>query len=406
MRPIHLLFARNSLDCFSHESYFSLSDVDDDNDYASDDEDEADEEDMAPRPPARRAPPVAAPRARAQPDNSPRRAAAAHGSDGDDVVNSLGGSFNRVLSLRPPFTPYNFSYRFPVIFTVTGTLSMGNMAVYVDYFVPSLHLSRFHPELSADGMVITLAMAIPSTFIDMAFRAGKELDPTDEDSVAFVSAFCTVTGVIALSHPDFENVVPPGQEDTLPFPCQQRMRVTHVLHSGDDLLYQQFSRNSNFNPEARRQLYPFFRVELRSLEVARIGGAFVDVGAIAIHAPRQSMNGVGAFGDGGGGGGGGVPQHGGAPGGVGASFHHGAGGGGGQQQANAAAAAAAAGQGGNPPPAAAGGGFHLFNADVGNGYIPQRRVRTRRERDEQQAGRGGGGNRDGDGVVPFEAADY
>lgn len=316
---------------FSHQGACSScslqlqSDGDDysDDEEAEEEEAEEEEEDMAPPPPARHQAPPAAARARAPSNNSPRRNAAAARDSGDDV-NNLAGLFSRAVSLRPPFQSFNFAYRFPVIFTVTGTLAGGNMAVYADYFVPTMHLSQFHPELSEDGMVINMAMSIPGTFMDMAFRATSELNPNNEDSVAFVSAFRTTTGVIALAHPDFESVTPPGQEDTLPFPCQQRIRVTHVLHAGDDLLYHQFSMTPHFNAEARRQLYPFIRVELRSLEVARVGGAFVDVGASPIYPPRQSMNGVN--GGGGGGGGGGVPPHGGAPGG--GPYNYGGGGGG------------------------------------------------------------------------------
>ena len=109
-----------------------------------DDEEEDDGDDMV-----NRAPPPPAPA---------RPAAAAHPGDVDQLARALG----RVsLPGRQAFAPYNFNFRFPIIFTVSGTLADGHTIVYADYLCPTLHATRFNYSVSKDGLTATLSMQLP-----------------------------------------------------------------------------------------------------------------------------------------------------------------------------------------------------------------------------------------------------
>lgn len=131
-----------------------------------------------------------------------------------------------------------------------------------------MHPSRFNATVSEDGWVASLEWELPRAFVDLASRIDTgELDPLNPDSYAFAIAFRNVTSEISSSYENLDNVHPPGQQDPLPFRCAPRTVITHVLHEGDDRLYQDFASDPNFDVEARHQLYPFLRVEFRSLEV-------------------------------------------------------------------------------------------------------------------------------------------
>jgi hypothetical protein len=265
----------------------------------------------------------------AAPAPAARRPAAA------GVVDQLSQAMGRT-SLRE-WAPYNFNFRFPVIWTIAGPLLDGHTIVYADYLVPTAHPTRFNCTVSQDGMTATLSMELPRVFTDLGGRAeAGEHRARGADEVAFVLGARNTTDRIAEEYPNLETIIPRGQEDRLPFPCRQRTDITHVFHEGDTRLSQDFLNDPVFQQMGiGEQLYPFLRVAFVSLEQIRTGGSVVTINNQVFGSPRgrvyynsqspqfQHHNNMGGGGGGGGGGSGG------GGGGRGGSSRGGGGGGGG-----------------------------------------------------------------------------
>ena len=114
-------------------------------------------------------------------------------------------------------------------------------------------------------------MQIPRIFADVFSRVITEIDPSEPDYAAILSAMRHSTNIIALEHENFDNIFPPGQVDPLPFACMQGPIITHVLQLGDDRLYEQLASDPNSDPEGLRQSLSIVRVEYKGQEKARLG---------------------------------------------------------------------------------------------------------------------------------------
>jgi hypothetical protein len=238
-----------------------------DNTFNNDDDDDDDEDNdddnhnNNPMPP-RRVPPV--------PTAAP--AAARPAADGGigGLVQAMGN-----VRIRPPFQPFNFNFRFPCIFMHTVALADGHKIVMGDYLVPTLHVSRFKVNVSANGEEAILSMALPKTFVDMNARSLVEVSTSNRDEQAFWGAYRKATHDIKSSGLKLDNVHATGQRDTLPFPCQQLPVLMHVLHTGDDLLFEELSNNFMIDSNAKHQMFAFLRVKFISLELSQADDVYV-----------------------------------------------------------------------------------------------------------------------------------
>ena len=166
---------------------------------------------------------------------------------------------------------FNFNANYPHIHSETPTLSDGHQTVIGVYLVPTQHHSRYYAQVSPDGMNAIFGMQIPRIFADVFSRVITELDPSETDYAAILSAMRHSTNIIALEHENFDNILPPGQVDPLPFACMQGPIITHVLQLGDDRLYEQLASDPNSDPEGVRQSLSIVRVEYKGQEKARLG---------------------------------------------------------------------------------------------------------------------------------------
>jgi hypothetical protein len=203
-------------------------------------------------------------------------------------VDQLARAMGRANLGRPPYVPFNFAFRFPVVFTETGPLEDGYRVVYADYFSPSLHPTRYNATVSEDGLTVTLTMQLPRVFTDVAGRAeAGEHAAHGPNAVAFIMAARETTDRIAAMYPNLDGIEIPGQQDTLPFACRQRTDITHIYHDGDELLNDQFQRDPVFALNGVGvQLYPFIRVAFVSLEAIRTGGSVVRLNNQLFRSPR------------------------------------------------------------------------------------------------------------------------
>ena len=203
--------------------------------------------------------------------------------DVDQLARAMGRA-----TLGRPYVPFNFAFRFPVVFTETGPLEDGYRVVYADYFSPSLHPTRFNATVSEDGLTVTLTMQLPRVFTDVAGRAeAGEHAARGPNAVAFIMAARETTDRIAAMYPNLDGIEIPGQQDTLPFACRQRTDITHIYHDGDELLNDQFQRDPVFALNGvGMQLYPFIRVAFVSLEAIRTGGSVVRLNNQLFRSPR------------------------------------------------------------------------------------------------------------------------
>ena len=91
---------------------------------------------------------------------------------------------------------------------MTGILGDGHMYVYVDYFVPSMHPSRFNA---------TLEMQVPRDFVDLASQADtRELNPQNPDAHVFTIVFSDLISAITLTYKNLDSLYPPQQQNPLP----------------------------------------------------------------------------------------------------------------------------------------------------------------------------------------------
>ena len=276
---------------------------------AEDDADDEEAEEIMPEqaPPQRATPP-------------PARAA---GAARQPTVDQLSRAFERSSLNGGESVPFNFSYRFPVVFTTAGPLSNGHTMIYADYFVPTLHPARFNCTVSEDGLTATLTMALPSVFADVRGRAeAGEHSAMGADEILFVAGARNTTNSIAAIYPNLDDIIPNGQQDRLPFPCQQRTDITHIYHEGDDRLNQDISNHLSFRGVGR-QLFPFLRVAFTSMEAVRVGGSYITLNNQVFASPRGRTNYNYTGGGGGGGGGSGGSGRGSGGGGGGGSGHGG-----------------------------------------------------------------------------------
>jgi hypothetical protein len=150
-------------------------------------------------------------------------------------------------------TQHNFNANYPHIHSETPPLTDGHQTVIGVYLVPTQHFSRYYAQVTPGGMHAIFGMQIPRIFADVFSRVLTELDPSEPDFAAILSAMRHSTNVIALEHENFDNILPLGQIDPLPFACMQGPITTDVLQLGDDCLYEQLASNPNSNPEGLRQ---------------------------------------------------------------------------------------------------------------------------------------------------------
>ena len=192
---------------------------------------------------------------------------------------------NTTLTVPPPYKPFDFSFRAPVIFTHTTSLAEGHKVVYGDYLVPTVHVSRYKMDVIHGGEVAALGMTIPKIFADMNARADIEIDANRPDQQAYLGAYRRATHEIKSSGFKLDNIVAVGNRDTLPFRCQQRPVMMHVLHTGDDALYSELMNNFHIEPNAKHQMFCFLRVKFISLDLAQADDVYA--GPHVAVSPRQ-----------------------------------------------------------------------------------------------------------------------
>ena len=139
--------------------------------------------------------------------------------------------------------------------------------------MPTQHFSRYYAQVTPDGMHAIFGMQIPRIFAEVFSRVLTELDPSEQDFAAILSAMRHSTNAIALEHENFDNILPPGQVDPLPFKCMQGPIITHVLQLGDERLYKQLASDPNSDPEGLRQSLSIVRIKYKGQEKARLGMA-------------------------------------------------------------------------------------------------------------------------------------
>ena len=116
---------------------------------------EEDDEEAAEMPPRRVPPPARVPVPPGPPPAAVPAAPAPGGVDGLAAAMA-----NTTLSMPPPYKPFDFSFRAPVIFTHTTSLAEGHKVVYGDYLVPTVHVSRYKMDVVHGGEVAALGMNI------------------------------------------------------------------------------------------------------------------------------------------------------------------------------------------------------------------------------------------------------
>lgn len=205
------------------------------------------------------------------------------GNEMDNLINALGRA-----SINTQFAPYNFNFRFPILWNVAGPLSDGRFIVYADYYTPTLHATRFNSSVDEEGLITTLTMEIPRTFADVGGRAeAGEHAARGTDEMAFILGARETTHRVAANYPNLDSIVPSGQQDPLPFRCQSRTHITQIYHDGDDRLNNDIVNDPIFQGRGfGLQFFPFLRVAFISLEAIRVGGSSIRLNNQVFTSPR------------------------------------------------------------------------------------------------------------------------
>jgi hypothetical protein len=135
---------------------------------------------------------------------------------------------------------------------------------------PNSSCEQFKVDVSLNGEEAILLMTIPKTFVDLNAQSTLEVNPTNPNKQAFLGAYCKATHDIKSSGLKLDNVHATGQHDTLLFPYQQCPIMMHVLHTGDDLLFQELSANFMIDGNAKHQMFAFLHVKFVSLNCPRL----------------------------------------------------------------------------------------------------------------------------------------
>ncbi len=166
------------------------------------------------------------------------------------AVDQLAAAVSCVNVNDAPYTVFfNFNANYPHIHSEKPTLADGHQTVIGVYLVPTQQNSRYYAQVTPDGMSAIFGIQIPRIFADVYSHVLTELDLSKLDFAVILSAMRYSTNVIALEHENFDNILPPGQIDPLPFACMQGPIITRVLQLGDDRLYNQLASDSNSDPE-------------------------------------------------------------------------------------------------------------------------------------------------------------
>jgi hypothetical protein len=201
------------------------------------------------------------------------------------VINQLVAAIGRVNVNDAPIARFNFNARYLHIHTETPTLTDGHPIVIRAYYLPTQHVSSYYAQVSPDRMTAIFGVQIPRLFANVFTCTLSELDPFEPDFAAILAAMWETVSCIALAHDNFDSILPPGQQDPLPFACMQDPIITHVLQLGDERLYKQLSLNPSSNPKGLRQMQLIVRVEYKGQERAHVGMAQGGIQVILCRSP-------------------------------------------------------------------------------------------------------------------------
>ncbi len=127
-------------------------------------------------------------------------------------------------------------------------LASGRRTVVRYWLTPTVDQARFSVEVSADGMHCVFNMHIPRQFADLNPRVSLEVDQVlDIDAAAIAAGFRQMQDKIVRLFTDLTNIRPVGQQDFLPFTCEQNPMLIQVLLTGDDLQQSWLQAESDFN---------------------------------------------------------------------------------------------------------------------------------------------------------------
>jgi hypothetical protein len=106
--------------------------------------------------------------------------------------------------------------------------------------------------------------ANPNHFADVNSRVFLEVDQHQHDNASAIAAgFCQVQDQIVRLFSDISNICPGGQDDPLPFPCEQNPMLILLLFQGDNLLQNQLLADGDQN----HQYLSIVRVVFQASEV-------------------------------------------------------------------------------------------------------------------------------------------
>ncbi len=152
----------------------------------------------------------------------------------------------RMVSLHPPppFQPFNFTSRVPVIFLQMTVLSDGHKVVFGDYLVPTHHVSKFKIDVTPSSEEDIMTMAIPKIFADLNARASIEVNAANGDEKAYLGTYHKATHDINSSGLKLDNIFatgsktccPPHANRVPPYPTYYTLVMMPSLHN-----YQQIS---------------------------------------------------------------------------------------------------------------------------------------------------------------------
>ncbi len=104
----------------------------------------------------------------------------------------------------------------------TPALASGQRTVVGYWLTPTVYQARFSVEVSANGMHCVFNMHIPRQFANLNARVSLEVDQIlDIDAAAIAAGFCQMQDKIVHLYTDLTNIRPVGQQESLPFACEQ-----------------------------------------------------------------------------------------------------------------------------------------------------------------------------------------